>query len=94
MASADSRTIIRAILSGELAEIAYVRDPIFGLAMPQACPGISNAKILNPRHTWADPLAYDEKARELAQRFGANIKKYAAVLSQEIHEAGPVASAA
>lgn len=94
MAIADSRAIIHAILSGELAQIAYVRDPIFGLAMPQACPGLSDVKILNPRHTWSSPAAYDEKARELARLFRANIEKYAAVLSEEIHEAGPVASAA
>ena len=50
-------------------------DPIFGLPMPVACPGVPD-EVLNPRNTWADKDAYDRKARELAALFVKNFEQF------------------
>ena len=37
-------------------------DPVFGFAVPTACPGVP-AEILMPRNTWSDKASYDATAR-------------------------------
>ena len=34
-------------------------------------------KVLRPRDAWADKAAYDKSAKELAERFRAEFRKYA-----------------
>lgn len=87
----DSRAIINAALSGKLADVEYVTDPIFGLQVPQSCPGVSSDDILNPRNTWANKEAYDEKAKHLASLFHENFKEYEDGVTDEIKNAGPLA---
>ncbi|MGE0432747.1 MAG: phosphoenolpyruvate carboxykinase (ATP) [Planctomycetota bacterium] len=83
-----TRAIVDAIHSGELHGAATIADPVFGLAVPTACPGVP-AEILQPRNTWKDAAAYDEKARKLAGLFRENFKKYEAGASDAIKAAGP-----
>lgn len=83
-----TRAIIDAIHSGELEQVPTVRDEIFGLAMPVACPGVPT-EVLQPRQTWNDNAAYDEAALALAKLFHANFKSYADAASDAIKAAGP-----
>ncbi|EGL82426.1 Phosphoenolpyruvate carboxykinase (ATP) [Caldalkalibacillus thermarum TA2.A1] len=82
-----TRAMVTAALNGELKEVEYVQDPVFGLFIPKTCPNVPE-KVLFPRNTWADPEAYDESARQLARRFIANFEKFAGV-PQAIKQAGP-----
>ena len=84
---AHSRAIITAILNGQLNDLAYQTDPIFGLAVPQQCPGVPD-QVLSPRATWPDPLAYDDKARELAGLFTQHFAPYQE-LAPDLQSAGP-----
>ena len=59
-----------------MADVAFVPDPVFGLAVPSSCPGVPD-RVLQPREVWADKAAYDRRAKELAERFKAEFKKYA-----------------
>ena len=83
-----TRAIIDAIHSGELAQVPTVLDPTFGFAVPTACSGVPEA-LLQPRRTWSDPAAYDDKAMLLAHRFIENFRKYADGVSEEVLRAGP-----
>lgn len=82
-----TRAMVRAAISGELKKADYETDPIFGLSMPKTCPNVPD-EILNPRNTWDDPKAYDEKARELARRFHTHFAKFKHI-KDEIRNAGP-----
>jgi phosphoenolpyruvate carboxykinase (ATP) len=66
-----TRALISAILEGDLDQVSFTPDPIFGLHMPSQCEGVPN-ELLNPRNTWADKEAYDTKARQLFNRIESN----------------------
>ncbi len=83
-----TRAIVDAINSGKLNDSPMVSDPIFGFEIPKQCPGIP-AEVLEPRNTWKDKAAYDQKARQLAELFKANFKKFEVGSSPEIIAAGP-----
>jgi phosphoenolpyruvate carboxykinase (ATP) len=86
MPIAATRALLRAALDGELDQVAYRLDPIFGLEVPVEVPGVDSS-LLDPRSTWSDPDAYDEKARYLATRFRENFQKFGA--DENIVQAGP-----
>jgi phosphoenolpyruvate carboxykinase (ATP) len=83
-----TRAMITAALNGELEGVATVPDPVFGVAVPTAVPGVPDA-LLHPRETWADKAAYDEMATYLANLFRENFKNYASGVSEEILAAAP-----
>jgi len=70
-----TRAIIRAILDGQLEDSEYTKTDVFNLSIPTECPGVPS-EILNPKNTWEDKTAFDEKANKLASLFVDNFKKY------------------
>ena len=83
-----TRSIITAALEGKLDNLEFENHRVFGIAMPKSCPGVPD-EILNPRNTWADKNAYDEKSIYLAGLFVKNFEKYATGVSEEIIAAAP-----
>ncbi|MGB5105387.1 MAG: phosphoenolpyruvate carboxykinase (ATP) [Candidatus Zixiibacteriota bacterium] len=83
-----TRSIIHAVLSGELDKAAMVKDPIFGIDVPRSCPNVP-AEILNPRNTWKDKAGFDNQAKALAVMFHQNFVKYTEGVPDEIKAAGP-----
>ncbi len=88
MPIAYTRAIIDAALEHRLDGVAYSDDNLFGLAVPQTCPGVP-AEVLNPRATWQDASAYDAQASKVAGMFAANFTKYEATVSDAVKRAGP-----
>ena len=86
-----TRAMITAAMNGELDNVEYTRDSIFGLAMPNSCPDVPT-ELLNPRETWADKSAYDAKAEKLAASFIKNFEQYADMANDEIMAAAPKVS--
>ena len=69
----DTRALLDASLRGDLDEdkVRYEVHPVFNMRMPASCPSV-DAKILNPRNTWADKAAYDQQAVKLRDMFRKN----------------------
>ncbi len=84
-----TRAMVRAILSGDLDRARFVRDPVFGLAVPTAVPEVPSG-LLDARRTWPDPAAYDAQARKLATMFRENFEQFRPQVPQAVAEAGPI----
>jgi phosphoenolpyruvate carboxykinase (ATP) len=83
-----TRAMLHAALEGDLDTVDYRTDDLFGFEVPLQVPGV-DANLLDPRSTWADPAAYDRKARELAGMFIANFDRFD--VDDTIRLAGPSA---
>lgn len=85
----DTRAIIDAILSGDIEKSDMIKLPVFDLEVPTALPGV-DTNILDPRNTYADRAQWDEKAKDLAERFVKNFDKYTDTPAGEaLVKAGP-----
>ena len=83
----DTRGIIDAILNHSIDAAPTKVIPFFNLTVPTKLEGVDTG-ILDPRDTYADAAQWEEKAKDLAQRFIKNFKKY------ESNEAGKALVAA
>ena len=83
-----TRAIVSAIVERRFEGVSFDRDSTFGLDVPRECPGVP-AGVLQPRSTWRDPAAYDDKARDLVRRFTEHFAAYEDV-APELKAAGPV----
>ena len=83
----DTRGIIDAILNGDIKNAPTKKIPYFDFEVPTELPGVDTG-ILDPRDTYADAAEWDAKAKDLAERFVKNFKKY------ETNEAGKALVAA
>ena len=92
MPIAYTRAIIDATLDHRLDRSPFHREPVFGLSIPEHCPGVPD-NVLNPRATWADKAAYDDTARRLASMFEKNFERFAGEVTAGIRAAGPRATA-
>jgi len=70
-----TRAIIDSIYNGTLDSAPRAVDPVFGLHVVTACPGVPDS-ILTPRQTWKDPAQYDAQAGVLADLFARNFEKF------------------
>lgn len=85
----DTRAIIDAILDGSIDKAPTKTMPYFNFLVPTELPGVDSG-ILDPRDTYRDAKEWDEKARDLAQRFIANFHKFTGNdLGKKLVDAGP-----
>jgi phosphoenolpyruvate carboxykinase (ATP) len=71
----STRHIINAVLNKTLDSIPYNKLPVFNLNIPAAIPGLSDT-LLDPRITWGSCEAWDNAARNLAEKFIKNFNKF------------------
>ncbi len=83
-----TRALITAAMNGELDHVEYHTHEIFGLQYPTSCPGVPS-DLLNPKNTWTDKEAYDQKANALAELFITNFEKYKSKADEEMLAAAP-----
>ena len=88
MKIAHTRAMVNAALDGELANVEYVEDPIFGIQIPTQCPNVPS-EVLVPRNTWSDSEAYDAQAEKLAAMFIENFRQFEDQVSGDIKAATP-----
>ena len=85
MSLKHTRAIINAIHAGELDNASYAEESFFGLAIPDACPGVPT-ELLQPRSTWSNAAEYDDTARKLAGLFANNFDQFKDGSNEEILE--------
>ena len=84
-----TRRMLSEAIDGNLDEVSYYTEPVFGLRIPENVDGVPK-KILRPRNTWQDKEAYDRKAAQLAKMFQQNFERFSKKASMELLAAGPV----
>jgi phosphoenolpyruvate carboxykinase (ATP) len=83
-----TRAMLNAALNGDLLEVEYFCDPIFGFQVPKQCPNVPD-NVLDPAASWPSKEAYMKRYRGLASRFIDNFKKYEDASLPEVIAAGP-----
>ena len=83
-----TRRLLTDVLNGELNEVRFTTDPIFGFQIPESCDGVPPG-ILNPADSWPDRNAYMDKYRYVAMKFIENFGKYESECPPEVKKAGP-----
>lgn len=93
MPIAVTRTLLDAALSGALDHQPMRKDPHFGFEVPLKVKGV-DARLLNPRDTWADAAAYDIQAHRLVQMFIKNFAKFETYVGADVLACAPATAAA
>jgi phosphoenolpyruvate carboxykinase (ATP) len=85
-----TRGLLNAALDGQLRDVEYYTDPVFGFLVPKQCPGIPES-VLYPASSWTSDNAYMKRYRSLAGRFIDNFKKFedGSQFISEVKKAGP-----
>ena len=83
-----TRDLLNSALTGELKDVEYYTDPIFGFQVPKHCPGIPD-NVLYPSTAWSSDEAYMKRYRSLAARFIDNFQKFADSCQAEVIRSGP-----
>ena len=71
----DTRGIIDAILDGSIDKAPTKTIPMFDFVVPTELPNV-DPKILDPRDTYECACQWEEKAKDLADRFIKNFEKF------------------
>jgi phosphoenolpyruvate carboxykinase (ATP) len=83
-----TRAMVRAMLSGNIADDAWTTEPFFGLRIPTSVDGVPS-DILDPKSTWESATDYDAQANKLAQMFRNNFERYSDRIDDAIKKAAP-----
>jgi phosphoenolpyruvate carboxykinase (ATP) len=83
-----TRALLNAVLDGQLKDVEYVVDPVFGFRVPKHCEGVPDS-VLDPAISWPSREAYTQRYRDLAARFVENFKKFESDSPEEVVKAGP-----
>ncbi|MFA7326432.1 MAG: phosphoenolpyruvate carboxykinase (ATP) [Candidatus Kapaibacterium sp.] len=83
-----TRNVLNAALNGELDNVKFRVDPIFGFEIPETCPNVPT-EVLNPMNSWADENEYMASYKGLAQKYIENFAKFEEGVTNSVIEAGP-----
>ncbi|MDR1877953.1 MAG: phosphoenolpyruvate carboxykinase (ATP) [Bacteroidales bacterium] len=85
----DTRRIIHAILNGSIEQVSTIQIPFFNLNIPVTVQDV-DASILDPRNTYASVEQWNEKAKDLAEKFIRNFSRFTDTQSgKSLVSAGP-----
>jgi phosphoenolpyruvate carboxykinase (ATP) len=83
-----TRNLLNAALSGQLEDVDYYQDSVFGFSVPKSCPDVP-PEVLEPWSSWSSRKEYDKRYKDLAMRFIQNFAKFEEGTPREVVEAGP-----
>ncbi|NSX54493.1 phosphoenolpyruvate carboxykinase [Parasulfitobacter algicola] len=81
-----TRALLTAALDGSLNESTFRKDNNFGFEVPVTVPDV-DARLLDPRSTWADTAAYDAQAKKLVEMFAENFAQYVPFIDDDVKAA-------
>jgi phosphoenolpyruvate carboxykinase (ATP) len=84
-----TRNLLNAALRGDLSDVKYRTDKIFGFEVPLSCPDVPE-DVLDPSEAWGDKDEYWRTYDGLAARYIENFKLFAEGCPEGVAEAGPV----
>jgi phosphoenolpyruvate carboxykinase (ATP) len=67
-----TRAMVTAALLGNLDQTEFIKDSIFGLAIPKTCLDVPT-HLLNPSNTWNNKKEYEVEAQKLMKAFAKNL---------------------
>ena len=83
-----TRNLLNAALEGNLNDVKFRKDKLFGFEVPLSCPGVPE-DVLDPSSSWGNKDEYWKKYDALAARFIENFKLFTKGSSEEVLKAGP-----
>lgn len=83
-----TRRMLNAAIEGELDQVTYRQDEIFGFEVPLTCPGIDD-DVFTPEAAWGNKEEYWQKYDALAARYIENFKKFKGQVPDDIVLSGP-----
>ena len=83
-----TRNMLNAVLDGELDNVKFRKDKIFGFEIPLTCPNVPD-DVLDPSTAWGNKNEYWMKYDALAARYIENFKVFIPGCPEEILKAGP-----
>jgi len=83
-----TRSIINAILNGDLDNVEYEKNQTFGFLVPKQSPGVP-ADVLDPSLAWENKEDYNKTIKNLALKFIDNFKNYEDNVDKKILAGAP-----
>jgi phosphoenolpyruvate carboxykinase (ATP) len=83
-----TRSLLNAVLEGQLDGVKFRKDRIFGFEVPTSCPEVPS-EILDPSNSWGDKDEYWKKYDALAALYIENFKLFKSGCPENVAAAGP-----
>lgn len=83
-----TRNLLNAVLDGNLDNVEYRIDKIFGFKVPTTCPDVPE-DVLEPSNSWGNKDEYWKKYDSLAARYIENFKLFSEGCDEDVIAAGP-----
>ena len=83
-----TRNLLNAALEGNLRDVEYRRDRLFGFEVPTSCPEVPR-DVLDPANTWGNKDEYWKTYDGIAARYLENFKLFSSGCPDEVRAAGP-----
>ena len=78
-----SRALVNAAASGDLDNVEYETDPVFGYEIPKSCPDVP-CEVLNPRNIARDKGEFEVRANRLSEEFMKDFDKFGDKMPEEV----------
>ena len=83
-----TRAMLHAAMEGELDNVEYRTDKLFGFQIPLTCPGVPD-DVFKPSNAWGDKKDYWRKYDALVARYIENFKLFSDHVPEEVKAVGP-----
>ena len=84
-----TRNLLNAALEGNLDNVEYRKDKLFGFEVPLTCPNVPE-DVLEPSNAWGNKDDYWNRYDSLVSLYIENFKKYKDGVPDEVIGSGPI----